>query len=405
MHLNLLAFAVPLFVGFMLLEYYVSRKKGLRHFQFSESVANINVGIAERLADLYTTGLFYFVFAYIYEHFALFRISDNVWSWLFLFLLTDLVWYWYHRLGHKVNLFWSAHVVHHQSEDFNYTVSVRITVFQALARSLFWAVLPLLGFHPAAITVMLLIHGAYPFFTHTQVVGKLGFLEYFLVTPSHHRVHHSSNPEYLDKNFGDVLIIWDKLFGTFAVEQETPVYGLTKPLESHSFLWQHFHFMLELGVALHRSKSLKERLGILFGKPDDIDPRIRGWLEKKLLRKNEYRRLSPALYNYIRVQTIVTLLALFGTLLLEYYLRGIHLCIIALLILVSIINTGAMLEQKRWMFSLDFMRLGLLVVLLYSYFPTPSVAMLGFSVLTMSLVCYRTLSDYYFRYFFREANV
>ncbi len=133
-------------------------------------------------------------------------------------------------------------MVHHQSDDFNYTVSTRITIFQAVARGLFWSVLPLLGFPPDMIAVFLIIHGVYPFFTHTQLVGKLGWLEYVFVTPSHHRVHHSSNPEYLDKNYGDILIIWDKLLGTFAEEKEEPKYGLTKPLNSYSFLWQHFHF-------------------------------------------------------------------------------------------------------------------------------------------------------------------
>src|SRR5690606_24221268 len=113
---------------------------------FNEAIANINVGIAERLSDILTTGLFYFFFCWIYEHFALFQIKENVFTWVFLFLMTDLMWYWYHRFGHEVNIFWGVHVVHHQSEDFNYTVSARITVFQAAARCLFWAVLPLIGF-------------------------------------------------------------------------------------------------------------------------------------------------------------------------------------------------------------------------------------------------------------------
>jgi alkylglycerol monooxygenase len=257
MHLNVLAFGVPLFVAFMLFEYYYTRKRGKAYFHFDEAIANINVGIAERLTDLFTTGLFYFVFVWIHEHFALFRIKESALSWILLFLLTDFVWYWYHRLGHEVNLLWATHVVHHQSEDYNFTVSVRITVFQAVARCGFWSFIPLVGFPPHMIAAMLLIHGIYPFFTHTQMIGKLGFLEYFLVTPSHHRVHHSSNPEYLDKNYGDVLIIWDKLFGTFVRETVPPIYGLTSSLKSYSFLWQHFHFFLEMGVAFKRARAGK----------------------------------------------------------------------------------------------------------------------------------------------------
>ncbi|MFY7840133.1 MAG: sterol desaturase family protein, partial [Lacibacter sp.] len=258
MQLNLLAFAVPLFTGFMLLEYKMALKKQKQQlFSFDEAVANVNVGIAERLSDLFTTGLFYYFFAWIYQHFALFDIKPNWFTWIALFLFTDLLWYWYHRFGHEVNIFWGFHVVHHQSDDFNYTVAARITVLQSTARSLFWSFLPLLGFPPEMITTLLLIHGAYPFFTHTQLIGKLGWLEYVFVTPSHHRVHHSSNPQYLDKNYSDVLIIWDKFFGTFAKEEEKPKYGLTKPLNSHSFLWQHFHFIMEILVSFKRAATIK----------------------------------------------------------------------------------------------------------------------------------------------------
>src|SRR5690606_36560413 len=107
-----------------------------KNFQFHEVVANLNVGIAERLSDLFTTGLFYFFFAYLYREFAIFDIQPTIWTWIGLFLLTDLLWYWYHRFGHEVNIFWGVHVVHHQSDDFNFTVAARITVLQAAARSL-----------------------------------------------------------------------------------------------------------------------------------------------------------------------------------------------------------------------------------------------------------------------------
>jgi alkylglycerol monooxygenase len=180
----------------------------------------MNVGVAERLIDLFTAGAFYYFYAYLYEHFALFDIEEGVLLWIALILATDFVWYWYHRMGHEINLFWGFHVVHHTSEEFNYTAGTRITIFQAVLRTGCWAVLPIIGFPPGMITTMLIIHGLYPFFTHTQLIGKLGILEYVLVTPSHHRVHHASNEKYLDKNYGDMFIIWDKLFGTFAQEEE-----------------------------------------------------------------------------------------------------------------------------------------------------------------------------------------
>ncbi len=402
MHLNILAFAVPLFAGLMYLEYYLTKKKGRGDgFQFNETVANINVGIVERLTDVFAAGIFYFFFKWIYTHFALFDIRPGVWTWILLFLFTDFMWYWYHRFGHEVNLFWAVHVVHHQSDDYNFTVSARITVFQAMARCLFWSILPLLGFPPAMITVFLLIHGTYPFFTHTQLVGKLGWLEYFMVTPSHHRVHHSSNPEYLDKNYGDVLIIWDKLLGTFAEEKAKPVYGLTKPLNSHSFLWQHFHFLLEMAIAFRRAKGFRAHWRVLFGKPDDIDPRIRLGLERKLSYKEVHISYCPALLNYIRFQTLLSLFILFGVILFEHYLNAPKLLLFSIFILLSVITTGSMLEQRRWIFHLEFARLGILGILLWVSFPyfNLSIFMVGLALLI--LLFYRTIGERYYAYLYK----
>ncbi|MBN9380998.1 MAG: sterol desaturase family protein [Chitinophagaceae bacterium] len=401
MRLNYIALAVPFFTGLMLLEYYFSRRKasgGIFHFR--EAVANLNVGIVERLSDVFMAGVFYFFFSWLHGHFALFVIEPGGVTWILLFLFTDLLWYWYHRMGHEVNLFWSAHVVHHQSEDFNYTVSARITVFQAAARCLFWSVLPLIGFPAEMITVFLLIHGTYPFFTHTQLVGKLGWLEYVLVTPSHHRVHHSSNPQYLDKNYGDVLIIWDKLFGTFAEEEEEPVYGLTKPLDSHSFLWQHFHFMLEMYIAFRRARGFRQKALILFGRPDHIDARIRPVLERRLSFRQRQGPMPGALQNYIKVQTLLVLAVLFFVILFEHYLSGAKLVLLSLFIIVSAVTTGAMLEQRRWIFHLEFARFGLLSILLLVTYPDMRLGMILMTVATVILAFYKTIGKGYIRRFF-----
>ncbi len=359
MKLNYLAFAVPLFLFFMGLEYLYSKKKKKDLFRFAESVANINVGIAERLLDVFMTGVFFFVFDHIQKHYALFNIKAGVVTWFLLFLLTDLVWYWYHRFAHEINLFWAVHVVHHQSEDFNYTVSARITVLQAVVRSMFWSILPLIGFPAIMVSVFLLIHGLYPFFIHTQVLGKWGWFEKFMVTPTHHSVHHASNPEYLDKNYGDVLIIWDKLFGTFvqAKEEIKPVYGLTKQLNSHSFLWQHFHFPLEVFMNFKYAKGLKAKWKALFGKPDDLDPRFRTILERKLLNVQPHRSSTPAMRQYVTGQTIFSLSLLFIVILFSNYLPGIHLFLLTAFILASLVNSGAILDQRRWIFYLELIKL------------------------------------------------
>ena len=363
------AFAIPFFLFFMGAEYLYSKRKGKSFFHFAESVANINVGIAERLMDIFTMVPFYYFFVWVHDHFALFDLKANAVSWVLLFLLTDLVWYWYHRCAHEINILWAAHIVHHQSEDFNYTVSARITVFQAFIRCLFWGVLPFIGFPPEMITVFLLIHGIYPFFIHTQAIGKLGWIEKIFVTPSHHRVHHSSNENYLDKNYGDVLIIWDKMFGTFTEENEQPVYGLTKPLKSYSFLWQHFHYLLELYVGVKRAKGFKNKWKVLFGKPETADPRIRTYLEKFFLKHKVYLQPTRAHKHYIIFQTMLSLLLLFCTIFFYEQLSLAEVLFLTFFLMISLVNTGAILEQRSWIFYLENIRLAIPAVWIWWQYP------------------------------------
>lgn len=359
MKLNLLALAVPFFVVFMALEFFIARHKKLPYFNLHHSIANISVGIAERLLDVWVTGMFFFIYDYLQKRFGIFDIKPGILLWIVLLLCTDLLWYWYHRLAHEINLFWAVHVVHHQSEDFNYTVSARITVFQAFVRTGFWAVLPILGFPAGMITSILLVHGLYPFFIHTRLIGKLGILEYILVTPSHHRVHHASNEQYLDKNYGDVFIIWDKLFGTFQKEEEAVEihYGLTHPVKSHSFLWQHFHFIAELIYAARKTPGTWNKIKLVFGRPDNIDAGFREQVEARfLVRKNDIPVDQP-LNRYVVWQIGVSIVMLFIFVLFEHHISITQQAIISLALLLTLINVGAIMEQKQWIVFLELLRL------------------------------------------------
>jgi len=399
MHLNILGFAIPLFIGFILLEYAIAKKKGLQYFNLHNSIANISVGIAERLADVFVAGLFYFIYDTVQKKYGLFTISNNVFVWILLFIATDFIWYWYHRLGHEINIFWMAHIVHHQSEDYNLTVSARITVLQAIFRHGFWLVLPFLGFNAGMITAILLIHGLYPFFIHTRLVGKLGILEYILVTPSHHRVHHASNENYLDKNYGDVLIIWDKLFGTFTKEEEAPVYGLTKPLNTYSFLWQHFHFFIELWLAVKNTRGFGAKMKILFSKPEKVDPSLRKKAANIFNIQQNKNTIEKPLNKYVVWQMIVLLVSLFLFILLENYFAVSIKITFSLVTILTLINCGAIMEQKRWVFYMEYIRLA---VLLYLPFYSMSHWQLKISVIIFLVLIviayYNTLQKNYYRY-------
>lgn len=402
MHFNVLAFAIPLFVCLMLIEFLIAKKKGLEYFGLHNSIANVSIGVAERLCEVLVAGVFYFVYDSIQKNYGLFDIQPGIFLWMLLFLLTDFVWYWYHRLAHEVNLLWMAHVVHHQSEDFNYTVSARITVFQSVIRTGFWAVLPLIGFPAYMITTMLLIHGLYPFFIHTRLIGKLGVLEYFLVTPSHHRVHHASNLEYLDKNYGDVLIIWDKLFGTFQKEGEAPVYGLTKPLNTYSFLWQHFHFAIELWLVMKTTKGFGNKFRVLFGKPERLDGSLREKAEQMFGIKQNTEAIEHPLNKYVVIQIIVLLLCLFGFIGFEHYFTGSFKIMFSLMVLLTLINCGAIMEQKKWIFEVEGLRMLIIGSLLYYYLPFFTIKFLLVVLLILFVARYRTIQNMYFYYVYRK---
>src|SRR6478736_5281968 len=361
------AFIIPAFFLFLFIEYWVASAKGKSNlFSFESSVSNISIGIAERLLNLFITGSFYGLYYYLYENFALVKIPNHWITWVSLLLATDFVWYWYHRLGHEINLFWGAHVVHHQSEEFNYTVSARITTLQAVIRNLFWCLLPLIGFQPAMVTSILVIHGTYSFFTHTQLIGKLGWLEYIFITPSHHGVHHASNEKYLNKNYGDIFVFWDILFGTFQGEEEKPVYGLTHPLKSRSFLWQHFHYYMEMLEACRRSGSLWEAIKIVFGKPEDLDQNIRPELEAKLLPPKSLPPNTFRFKAYLNIQLIGAVLGLFLLTLFFNFFSSVEIALIVVLILLTLINCGALMEQQHWIYHLEAVRV-LLISLYMSY--------------------------------------
>ena len=380
--LNYAALAVPAFFIFLGLEYVFARRKRLDVFNFDDSVSNITVGIAERLLNLFLTATFYNIFEWIYLTWRIWDIPNLWFVWVILILVTDFVWYWYHRLGHEVNIMWAAHVVHHQSETYNYTVSARITTLQAIVRNIFWCILPLIGFHPAMVIAILIVHGTYSFFTHTQVIGKLGWLEHVLITPSHHRVHHASNEQYLNKNYGDIFVFWDKIFGTFQEEAETPSYGLTHPLKSYSFMWQHFHYFVELFYAARKVQGLYRKFGVILGRPEDIDQSIRLIAERKLIPRKAATTTRTRFRIYLVLQVIGVVTTLFVMTLFSHQIGPLENFVASIFILITLINCGALLQQRRWIYYLEYLR----IFIITSYISFHADSLMGFFAMSMVII-------------------
>lgn len=231
-----------------------------------DALTNFLIGFFAIVVGLMMKGFSLGVFVSI-QSVVPFHFQFTLISAVLLFLLSDLQYYWFHRLGHVSRFFWASHVIHHSSHHYNYSVGMRLPFTNGLYRFLFWSPLVLMGFPPEMVLLMDAIVNYYTFFLHTETIGKLGWLEKFLNTPSHHRVHHSSNPQYLDTNYGGVLVIWDKLFGTYAEEEEKARYGLTKPFNTYNPVKIVFDEWQSMIREIQAAKGISEVLKVMFGSP------------------------------------------------------------------------------------------------------------------------------------------
>lgn len=234
---DIIIFAIPVFIAFLALEiasYYYLPDDEERGYNFRDSATSISMGLGNVAINIGWKIVVLAIYTGLYLIAPVHLSSSNPWTWVALFLLDDLAFYWYHRTHHEIRVFWASHVVHHSSEYYNLSTALRQpwVPFTALP---FWLPLALLGFSPWMILLQQSISLLYQFFLHTERVGKLWApIEFVMNTPSHHRVHHGSNPEYLDRNYGGILIIWDRLFGTFQAEEAPVVYGLTKNINTYN---------------------------------------------------------------------------------------------------------------------------------------------------------------------------
>jgi len=263
--------AIPFFLISMLIEWRLTRGQPVLGYRAKDSAASVSMGLGYFFIALGIKALSFGGFLWLWQH-RLFDIpSDAWWAWVLLIPAEDFSYYWYHRVGHEVRFFWASHINHHSSTSYNLSTALRQSWTSPLVGPIFWAPLALIGFHPLMVAVAQSISLVYQYWIHTELVDKVGPLEWVFNTPSHHRVHHGRNPRYLDRNYGGILIIWDRLFGTFEAEAERPDYGLTKNLESYNPVVIAFHEWHALVRDVLHAETWRGRLGYIVGAP--------GWRE------------------------------------------------------------------------------------------------------------------------------
>ncbi len=239
---QIIVLVTPVFLALMALEWAIGRWRGRPALRLADAVSSVSLGMLSQTSAVFTVLLRVGLYTLAYEHLALWR-SEAFWTtwygWLIALVFYDFCYYWLHRMGHEVAVLWAAHAVHHQSQDYNLSTALRQTSSGAVLGWVFYLPMALAGVPPLVFVVVGLVDLLYQFWVHTEQVGRLGWFDRWFCSPSNHRVHHAVNDGYLDKNYGGILIVWDRLFGTFKDEdpREKCVYGTRGLLNSWDPLW------------------------------------------------------------------------------------------------------------------------------------------------------------------------
>lgn len=265
--MNYILYAVPFFFLLIALELLVDRWRGVSTYRLADAINSLSAGVLSTTSGLLTRVVGLVAYTLAWQQLALFELSaDSLWVWLVAFVFYDFCYYWNHRLGHERNVLWAAHSVHHQSEDYNLSTALRQTSTGFIFGWIFYLPMALAGVPPLVFLTVGALNLLYQFWVHTRHVPKLGWLEWVFITPSNHRVHHAQNPVYMDRNYGGVFILWDRLFGTFQEEldEEPVIFGVTTPLASWNPLWANAQFYVALWRDAVRAESWWDRLRIWF---------------------------------------------------------------------------------------------------------------------------------------------
>lgn len=374
MDINPIVLSIPIFFILIGIELLIERFTHKKLYRFPDAIANVSCGITQQLSGLFLTILGIGVYQLLYEQFAFFTPERNVLYWIGLFLLTDFAYYWGHRMSHEVNLFWGGHVVHHQSEDYNLSVALRQSSLQIVWTFAFNLPIALLGFKTMDFALMSALNTLYQFWIHTETIKKMGWFEHIFNTPSHHRVHHGRNPKYIDKNHAGSLIIWDKLFGTFQKEEEKPVYGITKPINSWNPVYANVSHYMEMGKELKQIPKWSDKVKYFFMKPGWLPDYFGGYRpapEIDVATYQKYDTPAPMLLNlYVLFQYVLCLTGASVFLLKQKNPDGTPLfttgenIFITILLVVVVVNCGVLFEKRSWVRWAEWARIILYPVLL-----------------------------------------
>ena len=376
---NVLLWVVPIFILLILIEVIYGQIKKKQTHSFMDTLSSLSSGMTNILKD--TLGLVVVIISYPYllGKLSIFNIENTFIVYIAAFICVDFSGYWSHRLNHKINLFWNQHIIHHSSEEFNLACALRQSFSDLLGyTALFLIPAAVLGVPTDVITLLAPLHLFGQFWYHTQHIGKLGILEYFLVTPSQHRVHHAINPIYIDKNLAPIFCVWDRCFGTFQeeLEDEPPVYGVLKPVRTWNPLLINFQHLWGLIFDAWHTRSIREKLTLWWQptgyRPEDVKKRFPRNIITSI---NEVEKYNPESGNSIKGWVMFQWLGTTFMLLLflaNYPSFGnLQALLFGGVIILSIFGYTSVMDQQTWAFNFELVRN--LIGLLFFIIPSQNI--------------------------------
>ena len=371
---SILLWVVPGFMVLMTVEALYGHFTNKQTYSFMDTLSSLSSGITNVLKDSLGLVLVILSYPYILDTIAVFDLESSFMLYVVAFICIDFASYWNHRLNHKVNIFWNRHVIHHSSEEFNLACALRQSISAWIGFGAFFLIpAAFFGVPAQLITLLAPIHLFAQFWYHTQHIGKLGFLEYIIVTPSQHRVHHAINPIYIDKNLSAIFCIWDRAFGTFQEEldEEPPVYGVLKPVNTWNPLLINFQHAFNVIQDAYNTSSFKDKLRIWFmptgWRPNDV---VEKFPRNIITDHNNREKYSPNYSNFMKFTAIFHFISI--NFLLYFFLSNISIIetdlrlIFGLIIFISVFGFTSLLDLQSWAPFFEVIRSISTILILYS---------------------------------------
>jgi len=410
-YITTLNIAIPFFISLILIEILFSKIYRKDYVMRSmDTLSSLCSGLTNIIKDVLGLTFIIISYGYMVQHLALFKMESSVMIYVIAFIGIDFAGYWVHRVNHSINYFWNHHIIHHSSEEFNLACALRQSISNFFSISFIFLIpTAILGVPPEVVALLAPLHLFAQYWYHTRLIGKLGFLEYIIVTPSHHRVHHAINKEYLDKNLSQVFIIWDKLFGTFQEEIDgvPPVYGVKRPLRSWNPILINFSHLFSLFKDAWRTDNFVDKFRIWFmptgWRPQDI---ISKYPLESIESPYEYKKYYPKLSMKLQIWSWFQYFLVFFFMI--YFINHLHLfdftegSLYAIFLFISIYSLTSLmdLDSTAWIVEILKSSLGLLYIYIYGdwfyaagYFSNINSLLIIYFILSSLVVIYFSLNE------------